>query len=1081
MTLGRNYGTAGLSCNHGIWRLKLAASTLLVSAIALAQHAFADAVFDGSIGPNPAGTVRSGLFEISEADGSVAGNNIFHSFSAFNILQGELATFSHESANISSIIARVSGDSASEIHGGLQVRQLNNATLVPTDASLWLINPSGIVIGDGASFDPLSTVLLSTANRVGFANGDSFYSHEPVLSSVLSIAEPSAFGFLDKQDLPATVAARGIRVSLADTGNNNLPLLLPNVTLVGSSLDATMPGVLLSGDIAGPLAATAASAPIDSSPIQAIQLGLGALAPGGSMFVSGAGPNPLSAEPGTPLGGILVRNTNLVASDFGIGDSANLSVLADQLRIDNSYIEAYSLDQSVAVSLRAISDISFIDTVLYSSTDGAVDGGDVRVDTRHYTQSRGQVTSRNLDFTAPTGEPGNLIFGSSASLPMQTFTLGDGMIQSFSTGPRGGDILINVRDKLQLSGRVEGGAGISNINSGNGTSGDILLVGDTIASESTQIFSAGLNPGDDRFISLQAGDGGLEMVNSTILASSSSGRSGATVSLASTGDLSLVSDGERSLVATGTSSTLDGGDIFIAADGNLFLQGNMDLSNTSSDDVPDVGDAGAVSLSGRNIELIQVDSGQAGFGISSTALGAGASGPIVMMAAEDLLIRGQHDLSSRTLGTGNSGAVILQGNRIRIESSEPASLSTSSLGAGDAGIISLAALDSLDIAGAAIDSVAADQGAAGFVLLSAGSVQIQDTTLATATRANDSADTPAQIGITATENLSISESRLQSNATGLSPAGQVLLSAGNNLAVNNVSVQTATLGEGVTGSILLLSGGDLELAGSATELLSNSIGASDAGDVSAVAGGTLFFRDGGFIQTSATGSGNAGRILLSADKVRLSLARIEGTSENAGGGDVGIFGRDIQLDGDLDAGGIVFITADSQASDAAGNGGSITLGNPMAPAELILVRNSGLLANANAGNGGRININAEEFLRDARSTFQVSSNLGDQGVLEINAPEQDISAAVAELEVAILDATDLIRDQCAVDPDDASSLVIAADAVTTEQYDTYLTGAVRLGRGSASLGDVLPPTDGGNGQLLLARRPGANCLQVTQP
>ncbi|MFN3164319.1 MAG: hypothetical protein ACE37N_12785 [Pseudohongiellaceae bacterium] len=101
------------------------------------------------------------------------------------------------------------------------------------------------------------------------------------------------------------------------------------------------------------------------------------------------------------------------------------------------------------------------------------------------------------------------------------------------------------------------------------------------------------------------------------------------------------------------------------------------------------------------------------------------------------------------------------------------------------------------------------------------------------------------------------------------------LNAGSTLQLDNVSVQSASTGDGASGSILVSSGGTVELTGADTELLTNSQGASDAGDVSIIADDTLRFSGGGFVQTSAVGSGNAGTILLSAPQVRLTQARID--------------------------------------------------------------------------------------------------------------------------------------------------------------------------------------------------------------
>ncbi|MFV0275605.1 MAG: filamentous hemagglutinin N-terminal domain-containing protein [Parahaliea sp.] len=1049
---------------------------LLAGNMLLPPGLYGAVVFDGTIGPHAAGTHRSGSFEVGQGDGAVAGSNLFQSFAAFGVAPGEFATFSHSTPNIEHIIARVTGVLPSEIHGGMQVRQSAGGVLSPTAASLWLVNPNGIVIGDGAYFDPQSAFVLSTANRVGFANGDDFYSHEPQVSSVLSIADPASFGFLDKQDLPAAVVPAGIHLGISDVGNRNTPLFLSNMTLVGTSMKPEQAGLLLAGDIAGAIAPGNPQVLGNSSQIQALNLGLVALAPGGVVTLDSASGNAVRASTGTALAGVLIDNSAIAVSDSGVVPAAGLSVLSDQLLIRNSYIQTFPVRSANAVSIRALSGASLMNSVLQTTTSTAVDAGDIRIDTPHYVQTGGQVSSRAIYQGGALGDAGNIIFGSSASLPMLDFSLRQGSIQSIGSGPgSAGDVVLRVAGALALAGSAENGVFITSVASGQSRAGNILLSAGHIAAQYSDIFSAGFHADEAPLVVLEAGQGGMTLAESLLVGSTSAPGAGASIGLFSAGDIALVSRQVNSVISTGTSGNAPGGDIVIAASGDLTIDGLWDINSNSLGAADASGSGGSLSLSGRRVELLSREAADRGVSISSLTASAGDGAAIALTASEELNISGAHSISSSTVGPGRAGAVLLQAPVISVgAATAPLILSSSSVAAGDAGRVEIQGGDRRTLSGVQVYSIAAGEGAAGVIRASAAVVDIQDSAIATSTAANDSGDAAAQIALSAGDTLRLDNSSIQSNTAGLAPAGQVQLRAENGLTLQDVSVQSGSRSDGAGGSILVSSGGYLELFGGNTELLTNTLGASDAGDVSLVAGDILRFDGGGIVQTSAVGAGNAGTILLSADRVRLARARIESTSENAGGGDINVFGRDIHLDGDIDAGGIVFISTDSYSSDAAGNGGSITLGDPRSPAELVLVRNSGLAASANAGNGGLITINSEFFLRDARSVFQVTSTLGEVGSLEINSPEQDISAAVVELDVSILDATRLIQDRCAVNAGDGSSLVISGHSVMAESYEGYLASPFVSRRAEGAGLELSPGSDGSLGVVAaLAENAGA--------
>src|SRR5205085_10306018 len=121
--------------------------------------------------------------------GRLAGANLFHSFSRFDLGAGDTARWtSAQAESILNVINRVTGGTTSFIDGTLDSTDIPNA-------NFWFINPAGIVFGDGAQVNVPGAAHFSTAQEIAHGDGTRFSTVTPD-GSTLSVAAPQAFGFL---------------------------------------------------------------------------------------------------------------------------------------------------------------------------------------------------------------------------------------------------------------------------------------------------------------------------------------------------------------------------------------------------------------------------------------------------------------------------------------------------------------------------------------------------------------------------------------------------------------------------------------------------------------------------------------------------------------------------------------------------------------------------------------------------------------------------------------------------------------------------------------------------------------------
>ena len=169
--------------------------------------------------------------------GQTSGGNLFHSFQDFSVNTGNEAFFNN-AESIDNILSRVTGGNISNIDGLIRANG---------SANLFLINPAGIVFGDGASLNIGGSFYGSSATSILFEDGE-FSAADLDNQPLLTVNAPIGLSFRDNPG-DVSVSADGLFVNSGET----LALLGGNVNFNGgiagfaiaNTINTTDPGVTL--------------------------------------------------------------------------------------------------------------------------------------------------------------------------------------------------------------------------------------------------------------------------------------------------------------------------------------------------------------------------------------------------------------------------------------------------------------------------------------------------------------------------------------------------------------------------------------------------------------------------------------------------------------------------------------------------------------------------------------------------------------------------------------------------------------------------------------------------------------------
>jgi len=442
-----------------------------------AGHGTAGVTRDGTMGP--AGPIAGPSYTIPDTDGRRAGVNLFHSFGEFNIGTGESATFTNGGAPLNNVIARVTGG-ASSIDG--LIRSTINS------ANLFLLNPAGIMFGPNASIDVAGSFHASTADYLKFSDNSVFYTN-PSSSSVLSVSEPAAFGFLG----PHPSAISGDRAYLQVGEGKTLSLVGGNIAWTGTpaSIDELL---FAPAHLSAPGGTINLASVSSSGEVRLADMGLNGfnelgnitLSDGVKLSVVNLDPNwnPLSAG-----GSVVIRGGAMMFQDGGMDAYGNpggiIDVQGDSLHLDNYYLfpanfnwnydSAYATNDHLGVGCQinltgdlTMTHASLIDT----QTIGSGKSGDINISARQILLGDAFIDARSYNDVGYYGYIGSSTFGEgksgSINITADSMMVRNGFFvnsQSWSDGDSG-DVTVKVTSSLTI--KDQGTVGIYSAGSGHG-------------------------------------------------------------------------------------------------------------------------------------------------------------------------------------------------------------------------------------------------------------------------------------------------------------------------------------------------------------------------------------------------------------------------------------------------------------------------------------------------------------------------------------------------------------------------------------------------------------------------------------
>lgn len=892
----------------------------------LSNSAVAQLIPDNSLGTESSIVTPQDVRDLIEG-GAIRGNNLFHSFSEFNVNNSQAVYFLNPTG-IENILTRVTGNNVSNILGTLGVEGT---------ANLFLLNPNGILFGENAQLDLNGSFFVSTGESLVFENGFAFSAENPTSPPLLTINVPLGVqygsnglgninnaGALTVQSgqslvfngneihntgvltaLEGQVELLGNEVILGDGTGIEADLIRiqaqNNITIADQSNDQLR--LAGNGGLVEMLADTngdgVGNVVMEDTTSDTIKTNGQNIAISGANLILGN----IDTSQFAVSGGDILATVNVDASgaipEVGTSGVAlftfTVSELAEPIsNLDVIFSAAHTWDSDLEVFLTSPAGTSFL---LFSGVGGS---GENFQDTLLDDGAETNISSGNAPFNGtfqPMGEGGLAIFDGenpTGVWQLEVIDLFEGdsgqLYSAGETAPWGE--AVGTQLIFRTPSTVESGASgsiILNATSGSVSTGNV---------NSSSIFDA------SGFISINANNGGIQ-----------AGDLNSSNSLENGGDVNLVANENIITQTINTSSqTAKGGNISLLANqsvnvinssiytttqgnsraGNLTIQAGgtnpnfpaIQLVNTTidvasfgsngrtGDIILEATNGGAIALLGENSSAtIFADT----FADDPQVINQRTGGNIQLFGG-DITIDGYTLVANVNIrALGNGGNVLIHGDSVFI--TNDAEISTTTLGSGKGGNIDIHS-DNLFLDASVIDAETRGTGQGGKISIISNLLNLNNrAVVSTATLGSGDG---GNINIESSDVFIDRESEVRSlvfdsgNGGDINVQSQQLTISDNSALIGDVAANWWASGTGgdinlnVSGTLLLV-GGSPAPTGESTRITAgvqpNATGLS--GDIN-INAGSFLLQDGAILKASTASSGNAGNILIRANNVDIS-------------------------------------------------------------------------------------------------------------------------------------------------------------------------------------------------------------------